>query len=450
MQFELTKEFLHDLSESLQNKDSNKVEEVLEHLAPVDIAEIIDELDLSDACDLFRSLTEDNAALVFPELDTDVRVKIAEALSSKEIADKVFRQIDSDDAADVLAELSESKKEEIIGFIEDVEQASDIVDLLTYDEHTAGGLMAKELVRVKAEWSISECIAEVRKQAEEVDPVYTVYVVDNNDRLVGRLSLKKLLLTPDHYKIKDIFESDFIAVNAHRDSEEVAGIMDKYDLVVIPVIDDLNRLIGRITIDDVVDVIVEEAEKDYQLASGIAEKVESSDSIWRLSRARLPWLMIGLVGGIMGAKVIGHYEEDIARYTQLAFFIPLIAAMGGNVGVQSSAIIVQGLANNTLGMDSFTRRLFKEFLVAIINGLACSAAIFGFNYIFADDLMLSITVSVALMSVVIFAALFGSIVPLALDKYNIDPALATGPFITTANDVLGLFLYFVICNQIYI
>ncbi len=450
MQFQLTKEYLKELEENLETGAIRKVSEMLTGLQAPDIAEIMDELSDEHRLSFFKMVDEELSGEVFAELEADVREFLSEALSSKEIAEQVIEKIESDDAADVLGEMDEEKKEEVISHIDDAEHASDIVDLLNYDENTAGGLMAKELVQVELNWTVDECVAEIRRQAEDVDPVYTVYVTDERKQLVGRVSMKRLLLAGGHQKVEEIYINEIISVKAIRNSEEVASIMDKYDLVVLPVVDDLNRLIGRITIDDVVDVIVEEAEKDFQIASGISEKVESGDSVWLLTRARLPWLMIGLTGGIIGAKVIGAYEDDIARYTELAFFIPLIAAMGGNVGVQSSAIIVQGLANKTLQLESFWRRMIKELAVGLLNGLACATAIFAFNFIFAGNHMLSITVSVALLAVILFAAVFGALVPIALDKYKIDPALATGPFITTANDVLGLLLYFIICNWLYI
>jgi len=310
-------------------------------------------------------------------------------------------------------------------------------------------LMAKELVKVKVDWDVATCIKEIRKQAEEVEKMYTVYAVDDNNILQGRISLKKLLLAPDSKKIKELYNDEVILVQVDAAGEEVAQIMDKYDLVVIPVIDEIGRLLGRITIDDVVDFIREEAEKDYQMASGISENVESSDNTWSHTRARLPWLLIGLIGGVLGSQVIGAYEEQIRIHAGMAMFIPLIAAMAGNVGVQSSAIVVQGLANNSLGLDGLWKRLFKELLVGLINGVVLGTLIFIYNFFFSDDLTLTIIVSISLVSVIVFAAIFGTLVPLMLDKYKIDPALATGPFITTVNDVFGLFLYLYIGYLMY-
>jgi len=449
MQFELTKEYVEELNTAIESNAEGKVLELIEGLHAVDIAEILEEQNTKEARAFYNFLPEELAADALVELDEDTREKFLEVTSSEEIAEKIIDNLDSDDAADVIGELSEEKQDEVIAHIEDIDQASDIIDLLHYDEDSAGGLMAKELVKVKFNWDIATCIKEIRAQAEEVENMYTVYVVDENDILQGRISLKKLLLAPDSKKVKDLYNDNVILVKVDAEKEEVAQVMDKYDLVVIPVVDEIGRLLGRITIDDVVDVIKEEAEKDYQMASGISENVESSDSAWVLTRARLPWLLIGLLGGILGARVIEAYEGQIQIHPEMAFFIPLIAAMAGNVGVQSSAIVVQGLANNSLGLDGLWRRLFKELLVGLVNGTVLGSLIFAYNFFFSDSLTLSIIVSVSLLAVIVFAAIFGTLVPLMLNKYKIDPALATGPFITTVNDVFGLFLYLFIGYLMY-
>lgn len=449
MQFELTKAYLEQINLAVESKDESKILELTEGLHAVDIAEILDEQNRQEAKAFYDSLPQELGADALVELDEDTRYKLLEDTSSEDIAEKIIENLDSDDAADVIGELSEEKQDEVLSHIEDLEQAGDIIDLLNYDEDTAGGLMAKELVKVNIDWNVATCIKEIRAQAEEVEKMYTVYVVDENNVLQGRISLKKLLLAPDSKKVKDIFNDEVILVKVDAEQEEVAQLMDKYDLVVIPVVDEIGRLLGRITIDDVVDVIREEAEKDYQMASGISENVESSDSAWMLTRARLPWLLIGLFGGILGAQVIEAYEGQIKIHPEMAFFIPLIAAMAGNVGVQSSAIVVQGLANNSLGLDGIWKRLFKELLVGLINGVVLASLIFVYNFFFSDSLTLSIIVSTSLFAVIVFAAIFGTLVPLMLDKYKIDPALATGPFITTVNDVFGLFLYLFIGYLMY-
>lgn len=451
MQFELTKQFLDELNLAVESKNETAVLALIEPLRPVDIAEIINEQDLEEAIAFYVFLSEEQAADVLIELDEDVRERFLKSLSSEQIAKQFIDNMDSDDAADLLAELPTEKKNEVISHIEDIEQASDIIDLLNYPEDTAGGLMAKELVKVDINWDIKTCINELRRQTQEVENVYTVYVVDDNDVLQGIISLKRLLLTPDNKKVRDIYNDDVISVKANLNDEEVGQIMEKYDLVVVPVIDEIGRLIGRITIDDIVDVIKEEAEKDYQLASGISENVEYSDNIWLQTRARLPWLLVGLMGGIVSSNVIGTYEGEIQIHPEMALFIPLIAAMGGNVGVQSSALVVQGLANKSLGLDGIWSKVFKEMLIGLTNGLVCSGLLLLYNMFFPNQINWAITstVSIALLSVIIFAGIFGTLIPIMLHKYKIDPALATGPFITTTNDIFGIFLYFYIGHLLY-
>ena len=442
MKFELTKEFLQEIIDKIDRQEFELLKTELSELHNVDIAELIEEIDDKYGKILFELFEDETSAEILVELDEESREAVLEDLSSQEIAEDLIENLDSDDAADIIADLPSEKKVEVLSHIEDIEHASDIVDLLSYPENTAGGLMAKELIKVNEKWAVLRCVREMRKQAEEVDKVYTIYVVDDDDVLLGTLSLKKLLLSPEKTFIKNIYNEKVFSVKANSDDEEVANIMEKYDLIVLPVVDDLNRLIGRITIDDVVDVMKEEAIEDYNKASGISEQVDASDNILTLTRARLPWLLIGLMGGIMGAEVIGIF--DIENNIELAFFTPLIAAMGGNVGVQSAAIIVQGLASNNLGMDSLAQRLIKELGVALLNGIICSGLIMIITSLIGYPNSISFTVSISLMAVIIFAALFGTFIPLVLDKYKIDPALATGPFITTVNDVLGLFIYFMI------
>ncbi|MGB2279263.1 MAG: magnesium transporter [Flavobacteriales bacterium] len=442
MKFELTKDFIGELNERIENKDQKSIITMITDCHPADIAEILDELEFENTCFLFELLEDNIAADVLVELEDDLREELLKIHSPKEIAEEFVDNMDSDDAADIISELPENKKQEVLSHLEDQDLASDIVDLLNYDEDTAGGLMAKELIKVNSNWSVMRCVKEMRRQAEDVELVYTIYVVDDNNVLLGTLSLKRLLLTDSKAIISNIMKEDIIKVSATMNQEEVANTMNKYDLIVLPVVNDLNQLMGRITADDVMDIMKEEAEKDYQMASGISEDVESSDTVWEITRARLPWLLIGMIGGLFGAKVIGIF--DIEKNYQMAFFIPLIAAMGGNVGVQSAAIVVQSLAGGTNTLGNISQRLIKELGVALVNGIICSSIILLAAYLLGYSLLLSITVSIALLSVIIFAALFGTFIPLTLDKYKIDPALATGPFITTINDVLGLFIYFLI------
>lgn len=449
MAFTLTKEFLEDLKSFVEIRDTERLSELIAELHPTDLAEIIDQLNREQATFILSSLDDETAAEVVTFLDEETREKFMQILSPKEIAEKVIDNLDSDDAADIISELPEEKQREVLSEIEDYEQAKDIADLLNYDEDTAGGLMGKELVKVNLNSSLMQCVREIRKQAEHMDDLFAVYVVDDRDVLLGVLPIKSLLLAPSHAKLDDIIVKDeLVSVNANEKREKVAEIMRKYDLVVLPVVDGLGRLIGRITIDDVVDVMQEEAEKDYQMASGISEDVDSGDKILVQSRARLPWLLIGLLGGIVGSRVIGTYEDQLQIHPEMAFFIPLIAAMGGNAGVQSSAIIVQSLAGGGI-MGNVLPRLGKELGVALISGISCASLLLAYSLIFTDSFSLSMTVGISLLTVIILASILGTFIPLMLHRFKVDPALATGPFITTSNDIIGLFVYFTIGRLLY-
>jgi len=446
---ELTREYISELKAVIETKDQKTALAMMDELHPADIAEIYGELSIDESKYLYMILDPEVASDVIVELEEDDRERFFRALPAEEIATQFINNMDSDDAADVIADLDEDVKQEVLRHIADVEQAGDIVDLLSYDEDTAGGLMAKELIKVNAGWSLTTCLREMRKQAEEVDELYYIYVVNDDNIFLGIVSLKAMLIASGSTVVEDIYEKEVRSVRTDTPSEEVAQIMEKYDLVVLPVVDSIGRLMGRITIDDIVDVIRDEAEKDYQMASGISSDVETTDSPLRLSRARLPWLIIGLLGGILVAGLISQFEGDIKLNPEMAFFIPLIAAMAGNVGIQSSAIIVQGLASNSLGLESTFRKLVKEFLVAVMNGLILAALLLAYNLIMKHGLALTYTVSISLFVVIIFAAIFGTLIPLVLNKMKLDPALATGPFITTTNDIMGLFIYFLMGRILY-
>jgi magnesium transporter len=447
MQFELTSEFVESLKKAIDEKNVTYLQAQLNGLYAPDIALIINQLNLQHAAYIYELLDDEIAPNVLLELDDDNREELLATFSSKQIAEQLDN-MDSDDAADVISELPEDIQEEVLSHIEDVEQASDIAELINYDEGTAGSLMAKELVSVYSFETVTQCIEEIRQQAEDVDVMYAVYVLDNMDRLIGMLSLKKLIISHPLARIEEIYEPDIQYVKTNTSTEEVAEFMQKYDLVVLPVVDQAGKLVGRITIDDVMDVIRESAEENIQRMSGITDDVDSNDRLWRLSRARIPWLLVGLCGGIVGSRIIGSYEEQIQIHPEMAYFIPLIGAMGGNVGVQSSAIIVQGLANNTLMGDNMAPKLAKELTVGMVNGLICSCLIWGYAFLI-EDWKLAATVSAALMTVILCASFLGTFVPLTLNKFKINPALATGPFVTTLNDVIGITIYFLMGRILY-
>jgi magnesium transporter len=447
MEFKISKDLIHELEQLIQNKNDRQLEVLLNDLHHADIAEILDQLDFDEATYIFKVLDSEKTAEILLELEDDLRENILKRLSAKEIAEELD-ELDTDDAADIIAELSQSKKEEVISELEDLEHAKDIVDLLRYDEDTAGGLMGKELVKVNENWTVLTCVKEMRLQAENVSRVHSIYVVDDEERLKGRLSLKDLLTTSTKTPISEVYIKKVTSVNVDAEDVEVARIMQKYDLEAIPVVDEMGRLVGRITIDDIIDVIKDEADKDYQLAAGISQDVEADDSILELTKARLPWLVLALLGGFVSVKVLGLFEGAMAVHGNLFFFTPLIAAMAGNVGVQSSAIIVQGLANNTLSGSVFDR-LAKEVSLSLLNGVILAVILFlGSHFLLNVEIIIGVVVTTALISVIIIASLIGTAIPLLLNKYGIDPALATGPFITTSNDICGILIYFSIARLI--
>lgn len=447
MQFELTSEYLEKLRDAIEEKNAVYLNEQLHELYAPDIAEIINLLRVTEAAYIYELLDDETAPNVLLELDDDTRERLLATFSSKQIAEQIDN-MDSDDAADVISELPQNIQEEVLSHIEDLDQASDIAELINYEEGTAGSLMAKELVSVYGFETVTACIEEIRRQTDNVDVMYAVYVVDNNERLIGMLSLKKLIISHPLARIEEIQDPDIQFVKTSTTSEEIAEIMQKYDLVVLPVVDQFGRLVGRITIDDIVDVITEAAEESIQRMSGISDDVDTNDHLWRLSRARIPWLLVGMCGGIVGSRIIGTYEEQIKIHPEMAYFIPLIGAMGGNVGVQSSAIIVQGLANNTLLGDNISSKLFKELGVGIINGSICSGLILGYAWLI-EDWKLAATVSVALFTVILCASFLGTFVPLTMNRFKINPALATGPFVTTLNDIIGITIYFFVGRVLY-
>ncbi|WP_264511596.1 magnesium transporter [Flavobacterium sp. N1719] len=447
MQFKISKELLDQIDNLILHNKERELHDLLSELHYADIAEIMEELDDNQASYIFSILDSEKTADVLMEIDEELRVKILKRMSAKEIAEEID-ELDTDDAADIIAELPQSKKEEVISELEDVEHAKDIVDLLRYDEDTAGGLMGKELVKVNENWNVLTCVKEMRLQAENVTRVHSIYVVDDDNRLKGRLSLKDLLTTSTKTPISDVYIKKVDYVRVNTSNTEVARIMQKYDLEAIPVVDEMGRLVGRITIDDIVDVIKEEADKDYQLAAGISQDVEADDSILDLTRARLPWLVLALFGGFISVHTLGLFEPAMKEHGQLFFFTPLIAAMAGNVGVQSSAIIVQGLANNSIS-GSLWNRLLKEISLSLLNGIILATILFlGSHFLLGYATQIGEIIAVALISVIVIASLIGTFIPLLLDKMGIDPALATGPFITTSNDICGILIYFSIARLI--
>ena len=446
MEFKISKELIQELEQLIQSKNDQQMEVLLNDLHHADIAEILDELDFDEATYIFKVLDSEKTAEILLELEDDLREKILSRLSPKEIAEELD-ELDTNDAADIIAELSQSKKQEVISELQDVEHAKDIVDLLRYKEDTAGGIMHKELVKVNENWDVFTCIKQMRIQAENISRVHSIYVVDDEDRLLGRLSLKDLLTTAAKTPISEVYIKKLNSVVVDTEDVEVGRIMQKYDLEAIPVIDELGRLVGRITIDDIVDVIKDEADQDYQLAAGITQDVEAGDSVLELTKARLPWLLIGMVIEIVASFVLKSNESAFQKFSTLIIFVPLLSATAGNIGVQASAIVVQGLANGTL--KEFSRDYFsKEIAVAMISGSIISLMLLGYHSFMYGQFQVGLAISISMVVVILFAATLGTLVPLFLHKNKIDPAIATGPFVSTTNDVFGIILYFWIAQMI--
>ena len=446
--FELSKEIIQEISQLISSKKNKEIKKIVDGIHYADLAEIINELDFNQRVYLIKLIDSDKTSDVLTEVDEDVREKILEVLSIKEIAGEI-KELDSDDAVDILSDLPDEKQEKVISFIKDESKTENIRELLNYEEDTAGGLMAKELISVNENWSVLKCLREIRRQAKDITRVHSIYVLNRKKVLIGRLSLKDLITSPSKSKIQEIYIPKVDYVHVNDSADEVAKLMSKYDLEAIPVVNNNIELLGRITIDDIVDYIKDEAEEDYRLAAGISEDVEADDSIFDLTKARLPWLILGLFGGLGSVFILESFESIMAskELRSLFFYTPLIAAMAGNVGVQSSAIVVQGLANDVI-KGSLISRLVKEIGLTIINGLILSLILILFGMIINQSIEMSIAISSSMVLVIIVAALIGTSVPIILDKFGIDPAIATGPFITTGNDVIGILLFFYVAKII--
>lgn len=446
MKFELSKEYLESLRESISHGDKEFIQSSMEGVNEADVAALLDELDMEEALFVLRGLDNARSADILIELDEDAQYKVIKAMQPDELAEQIDC-MESDDAVDVLSQLVLKDREEVISHLQQKEKSSYIIELLRYAENSAGGLMAKELIKANLNWTVDQTIEEIRRQAEDVERIYAIYVVDNKERFLGRVSLKKMILAAANTKIADIYEDDVISVPTDMAGEEVAEIMRKYDLEALPVVNVKKKLVGRITVDDVLDLIREQVEEDIQAMTGISEDVEESDSVYRLSKARLPWLLIGMVGGLLGAKLIGYFEEGLNAVTALAFFIPLITATGGNVGIQSSSLVVQTLASKSIFKESLGKRFARALLVALLNGMVLAGFVFGtIVFLYGESYNLGAVVSVALFSVVVLASFMGTVTPIVLDNLGINPAMAAGPFITTANDLMGLGVYFAVAT----
>ena len=441
----MTKEFVNYIKELIEQKDSVLLQESISKMHPADIAEVCAELDLEEARFVYRQLDNEKAADALIEMDEDLRNELLEELPSEAIAKRFVNYMDTDDAVEIIRDMDEEKQEEVLSHIKDIEQAGDIVDLLQYDEDTAGGLMSTEMVVVNENWSMPECLKEMRQQAEELDEIYYVYVVDDDERLCGLFPLKKMITSPSVSKVKHVMSTKIISVDVDTPIDEVTLLIEKYNLVAIPVVDKINRLVGQITVDDIMDEVREQTEHDQQLTAGLAQDVETSDSVFIQTKARLPWLMIGMIGGIVSSLLLDCFTETLGSHPEMALFIPLLAGMGGNVGTQSSAIAVQGLANNSLDPHHIWSHIFKEMIVAIINATILSLIVYIYNFfVYGAIDIVTLSVPLSLFVVVLFASGFGTLIPMVLERIDINPAFATGPFIQIINDLSGMTFYMII------
>ncbi|MDN4753761.1 magnesium transporter [Porphyromonadaceae bacterium W3.11] len=446
---EMTNKELEEVLKLIEERDTKGLKEIVPQLYPADIAELLEELPAEETLFLYHLLPGNIAADVVMELDEDNRKEVLELLTDEEIADTFLSYMDTDDAADLLQELEEDQQDSILSHVEDVEQASEIIELLKYKEDTAGGIMRKEMMVVNENWSMPKCMEELRMQASEMDDVYYIYVVDDEERLQGILPIKKVLTSPQVAKIKHVMLREPIMFHENDMVEDVVLAFDRYNLVAIPVVDSIGRLVGVITVDDVVDEMREQHEKDYQLASGLSQDVESSDSVLHQTAARLPWLILGMVGGIFNSILLGRFDNVFSKIPTISLFIPLIGGTGGNVGMQSSAIIVQDLASNSIKSKHIATLMLKELAIALVNASIISLLVCLYNYFYLNDIVVMASVSISLFTVVLFASIFGTAVPLIMNAIKMDPARATGPFITIMNDLVGMFLYMGITQLLY-
>ncbi|MBD3377695.1 magnesium transporter [candidate division KSB1 bacterium] len=435
------REIIENLKYLVQAQDRPKLKNILIDIHPADIADIIRDMEIDERAFIFNLLDLETRSDVVLELDEVTRDQLIEVLGPEELS-QLVDQMDSDDATDVLSDLPEETAKKVLARL-DFKDRAEVEKLIVHDEETAGGIMALEFVAVYTHETVDDAIQKIRQKAQEVEEIYNVYAIDEKNQLAGVVPLKRLLLAKHNQLIRDIMNSDVIAVTLEKDQEEVARMFRRYDLVSIPVVDHENRLVGRITIDDIVDVLHEEANEDMHRMAGIAdEEIPQEMSTLRISRFRLPWLLVSFVGEIFSAFIMRSFEATINQIVATAFFIPLIMAMGGNTGIQASTIVVRSIALEEGGTTNRWSRLWREIRVAGMNGLIMGILITTMVIIFfTDDPFFGMVVGTSMFFVMLNAAIVGAVVPYVLHRFNFDPAIATGPFITTSNDVLGLFIY---------
>ncbi|MBW1851664.1 MAG: magnesium transporter [Deltaproteobacteria bacterium] len=430
---------IEEVKNYVEHKNELALKKLLDEIRAADVADLIEHMKPNERLFIFKLLEPEGAGEVLVEIEPPVQEGILKSLDNLEISE-IVQELDSDDAADVVGDLPAERAIEVIKTVDD-DVSEELEKLLPYAEDTAGGIMGLEFVSVKADVTLLDAIETIRKKKEEVESIYYLWVIDDFERLAGVISLKDLLLEPPSRKVGEIMDPDVISVNALADQEEVVYLVKKYDLINIPVVDENNRLIGRITHDDIIDVIEEEVDEDISLMAGVIDQEIAEESTIKISRARLPWLIMGIFGGILAAFVINHFESSLEKILALSFFFPVIMAMGGNTGTQAATVVVRGLATGDVSLVHAGKRILREMRVALINGLICGAILGVIVGTWLSDLGLGLIVGMALVLIIISSGCIGAAVPLGLKRLNIDPALGTGPFVTTLNDVLSLFVY---------
>ncbi|MBN1302331.1 MAG: magnesium transporter [Melioribacteraceae bacterium] len=436
---QIDSELLNNISVLIENQASSSILNIITDLHPADIAEIINHLKVDDARFVFELLETETAGEVIVELDENLREKILKEIDKEKITD-IVDELETDDATDILSDLPENVAEHVLDNI-DIEDSVEVKELLKYREDSAGGIMSSDYVYVLDTASVGKAIETVRFHSEEYEDIYYIYVLNNDDVLRGRVALKSLIVNTPETRISSVMEEDLIVVTPDTDQEEVANLMKKYDLISIPVVDDNKKMLGRITFDDIADVIQEEADEDIQIFAGLSEEQESSDSVFRISRIRLPWLLVGLVGELLNVVLLKSFGATIEQIATSAYFFPLVMAMGGSSGTQASIVMVKSLSSGNIWMKQAFERLGKEFLVSLLNGIVISGLLLVINLLLFDKSYFIVILSVSLLCIIVFATVVGASIPLALKRFNVDPAVATGPFVTTMNDIFGLFIY---------
>lgn len=457
MNFELTEEYLDKISTAIRGNDIRSLEKKLKRLHPPDIAAILNELKLDEAKQFYNFLEDKLAAESLIEMEEDKRELLLASLTSEQIADHLDH-LPSDEAVDVIQELPDKVQDEVLREMEkdDAAQASNIADLLKYDENTAGGLMQKELVKVNMHRNMIECVRELRKHADHIQDVYAVYVVDDSDRLVGVITLRKVLTTSLRKKISEVYHPEVFSVKTNMDAEEVAKVMEKYNLVFMPVVDGLGKLVGRITIDDIVDVIrKEETEDVHKMAAvQVLDEPYMNSTVSEVIKKRAGWLLVLFIGETFTATAMSFFEDQISKAVVLALFVPLIISSGGNTGSQASTLIIRSLALGEVSVKEWWKIFSREIRVGII--LGAMLGLVGFFRVFIwsafvdvygpHATLVGITVGVSLLGVVLWGNLVGSIFPVILKRMGLDPAVSSAPFVATLVDITGLFIYFTIAS----